>query len=152
MNSESTPNATERLSYLNITVSNKGIAEYNGKRCAVFIAREDILHIESGIGSRAENPLGQGILSIILSGLGAYGLFLVSRVGWALLRWEGGFVVFGLIGLWLLYEVLKRGHNLRVTGPKETRKLVFSGKVDEVELKEFLANVARFGYDCRTGS
>jgi putative Mn2+ efflux pump MntP len=84
-----------------------------------------------------------------LGGLGVFGGFLATRVGFALLRWEGGFLVFGGIGLWMLYEVMRKGHNLLVTGPKETRKLVFNGKVEEAELRQFLTDASRFGYDCR---
>jgi hypothetical protein len=152
VNTDSPRDKNERLTYLNISLSKKGIAECSGKTCMVFIPREEILRIESRIGSRAERPLGQGILGILLSGLGVYGLCLISEVGWVLLRWEGGFVVFGGIGVWLLYEVARRGHHLLVTGPKETRKLMFHGKVEEAKLREFLTNAAGFGYDCRTGA
>ena len=149
MNADNQTNDIERLTYLNITFSSKGVAEYSGKKCAVFIPREEIHRVESSFGSRAERPLVQGIAGGVLSGLGVYGLFLVTRVGWALLRWEGGFLIFGGIGVWMLYEAIRKGHNLLVTGPKETRKLVFNGKVEEAELRQFLTNAARLGYDCR---
>jgi hypothetical protein len=151
-NTDSKTNESERISYLNIAFSTKGVAEYSGKRCVVFIPREQIVRIESRVGFRAERPLVQGIAGILLGGLGAYGIFMMMRAGWALARWEAGFIVFGGMGVWLFYEALRCGYYLVVTGPKETRKIVFDGKVEESQLREFLSNAAQLGYDCRFGS
>jgi hypothetical protein len=146
-NAEKT-NESERLFYLNITFSEKGISEYSGKRCVVFIPRAEVVRVESRTGSRAERPLVQMIAGIVLGCVGVYGVFMAMRVGVVLLRWEAGFIVFGGIGVWLLIESLRRGHFLLVTCSKENRKLVFDGKTDESELREFLMKAARFGYNC----
>ena len=142
-------NETERLFYLNIAFSEKGISEFSGKRCVVFIPRAEVVRIESRRGSRAERPLVQSIAGVILGGVGVYGVFMALRVGLALLRWEAGFIVFGGIGIWLLIESLKQGHFLLVTCSKEKRKLIFDGKVEESALKDFLTKAAGLGYDCR---
>ena len=141
-------NENERLSYLNIAFSEKGISEFSGGRRVVFISRAEVVRIESRTGSRAERPLVQGTAGVILGGLGLYGVSMFMRVGLAFLRWEAGFLVFGGVGVWMLIETLRRGHYLLVTCSKEQRKLVFDGKVNESELREFLMKAARFGYNC----
>jgi hypothetical protein len=138
----------ERLAYLNIVFSRKGVAEYDGIRCVVFIPQEKIQRIESKRGSRAEQPFAQGIAGCILVALGILGLRLLLVGGMALLRWECGFLVFGGIGLWLLWEVLGQGNYLLVIGSEGVRKLVFNGKVSKQELEDFLKNAARLGYIC----
>lgn len=139
---------SERLSYLNISFSDKGVAEYSGQRCVVFIPREGILKIENDIGSRSERPLIQGIAGSLLAVLGFAGILMIMQGGWGLFRWEAGFLVFGGIGVWLIIEVLRQGHFLRVTGSKETRKLVFNGKVVPSDLQEFLKKAEKLGYNC----
>jgi len=109
----------EQLSYLNIAFSEKGVSEFSGKRCVVFIPRAEVVRIESRTGSRAERPLVQLIAGIVLGGVGVYGVFMAFRVGLALLRWEAGFIVFGAIGIWLLIEPLRQGQYLLVTCLKE---------------------------------
>lgn len=148
--SRAAQNATdsERLSYLNITFSHKGVAEYNGNTCMVFIPREGILKIENVFGSRSERPLVQLIAGGLLSAVGLAGLVMILHGGWQLFRWEAGFLVFGGIGIWMMIEVLRRGHYLRVIGSKETRKLVIHGKVVPSELQDFLRKAEKLGYNC----
>jgi hypothetical protein len=145
-------NDAERFTYLNVALSPKGVAEYSGTRCVVFIPREQIVRMESRIGSRAERPRIQMIAGMLLGGLGVYGVYMLIKVGLAFMRWEAGFIVFGGIGFWLFYEALRCGYYLLVTGTQETRKIVFDGKVEESQLREFLSKAARLGYDCRFGS
>ena len=148
MNDKSPTGASERLSYLNITFSDKGVAEFSGKRCVVFISRDDVRRIESKVGSRAERPLVQGMAGLVMSGLGVVGLRMLIRVGVAFLRWEAGFIVFGGLGAWLLWETFDKRSYLLVDCSREKRKLVFHGKTNPVELEQFLREVARLGYNC----
>jgi hypothetical protein len=137
----------ERIVYLNIAFSPKGVAEYAGKRCVVFIPRDDIRRIECKTGSRADRPLVQSIAGTVLCGLGLLGLRFYINAGLAFLRWEAGFVVFGGLGTWLLWEVFDKGRYLLVDSSKGNRKLVFAGKIDPAELDEFMRNAARLGYN-----
>jgi hypothetical protein len=149
MNAESsTSEKTERLAYLNITFSDKGVAEFSGKRCVVFIPRDEVQRIESKTGSRAERPLVQGIAGALLSGVGLLGLRMLFTGGLAVWRWEAGFMVFGGVGVWLLWEALRKGPYLLATCSGGKRKLVFAGPVKEPELQEFLRNATRLGYIC----
>ena len=143
------PTATpDRISYLNITFSDKGVAEFSGKRCVVFIPRDTVRRIETRIGSRAEKPLVQGIAGLVLCGLGLVGLRMFVNVGVAFLRWEAGFVVFGALGTWLLWETFDKRPYLLVDCSVEKRKLVFHGKTNPLELEQFLRDAARLGYNC----
>jgi len=136
----------ERFTCLNLAVSTKGIAEYSGKSCVVFIRREDIQRFEMKFGFRAEHPLIQSIAGALLSCIGIIGLGLLGIGGFAYLRWELGFIFFGGLGVWLLWEALRRGHYLSVVCNKETRKLVFDRIVSEAEIQAFLQNASRLGY------
>ena len=148
MNAADSSSGTEQLTYLNITFSNQGVAEFSGKRRVVFIPRDEIRRIESKMGSRAERPLLQGIAGVILCGVGLVGLRLFINAGVAFLRWEAGFVFFGGLGGWLLWEVLEKRHYLLVESSEGNRKLVFHGQVKQAELDEFLRNATRLGYNC----
>ena len=68
------------------------------------------------------------------------------------MRWEAGFIVFGVVGGWLFLEALRVGHYLLVAGSQGSRKIIFDGKVEESQLREFLSHATRLGYDCRFGS
>ena len=139
----------ERFTYLNLAVSTEGIAEYSGESCVVFLRREDIQWIEMKFGFRAEHPLIQAIAGGLLSCIGIIGLGLIVTGGFAYLRWELGFMFFGGLGVWLLWEALRRGHYLSVVCHKETRKLVIDGTVSEPEIQTLLRNAARIGYLCK---
>ena len=137
----------ERFTCLNIAFSKKGVSEYSGERCVVFIPREEIQLIETKTGSRAENPLVQGIAGFLLSAVGLFAIYMVIKGGAMLLRWEAGFLVFGGVGVWLLWEALRQGRYLRVVCAKGDRKLIFHGTVNESELQEFSRNTTRLGYN-----
>lgn len=136
----------DRIIYLNIAFSSNGIAEYSGNRCVVFISKGEIQRIEKRFGFRAERPLLQSIAGVVLFGLGLIGARLFLTAGVVLYRWEAGFVLFGALGGWLLWEALRRGHYLSVDCQNGKRKLVFEGKVSEPELNDVLRDAARFGY------
>ena len=92
------------------------------------------------------------IAGLILGGLGLFGVYMLVTAGIAFVRWEAGFIVFGVVGGWLFLEALRVGHYLLVAGPQGYRKIIFNGTVEESQLREFLSHATRLGYDCRFGS
>jgi hypothetical protein len=149
MNEQSSSPESRKLLYLNVAVSEKGLAEFSGNRRVVFIPKEQVRNVEIKFGPQAERPIVQGIIAIALIGLGVVGLSMLAADGLVAIRWSLGFLVFGGLGVWLLYEASKTGFYLRVISPNDTRKLVFKGVIQKAELLDFTKNAAQFGYDFR---
>jgi hypothetical protein len=151
LNAEFTSPEKRQLLYLNMAVSEHGLTELSGNRRVVFIPKEQVQSIEIRYGSQAERPLVQGITGLALIVLGIVGLSIMATGSLDMLRWGLGFFVFGGLGAWLLWEVLKRGHYLWVICSNDTRKLVFKGTIQKTELSGFVRSAAQFGYvfrDC----
>ena len=151
LNAKLTSPENRRLLYLSVAISEKGLAELNGNRCVIFIPKEQVQSIEIRYGSQAERPLVQGIIGLALIGLGTVGLSIMATGSLDMSRWGLGFFVFGGLGAWLLWEVLKRGHYLWVICSNDNRKLVFKGTIQKTELSGFVRSAAQFGYvfrDC----
>jgi hypothetical protein len=144
-----------RAQYLNLVISEKGVAEFEGDRRIIFVPKRDVQSIEIRFGAQAERPLLQGIAGIVLISIGIGGLFIVEYGGFANLRWGLGELVFGGLGVWLLWEAFKRGHFLRVDCARETRKFPLKGSINEAGLLQFTREAAQLGYvirDCRDRS
>jgi hypothetical protein len=146
MSSESTT-STNQVSYLNIMISEKGLSEFSHGKRLIFIPKEQVQSIEIKFGTRAERPLMQMILGVLLAGLGIVGFSFVLTGGLRGLRWGLGFIVFGGLGVFCLYEALKKGYYLQIISTNDTRKLVFSGAVQKAELSQFLTKAVQFGYN-----
>ncbi len=146
MNASPTPSGKQPSSYLNIVISEKGLSEFSGGRRIIFIPKEQVQSIEVRFGPQAERPLIQGIFGFLLVGLGCVGLLLMFAGGLYGLRWGLGFIVFGGLGGYSLYETFKKGHYLQVICSNDTRKLVFRGAIQKAEFSKFLQTAAQFGY------
>jgi hypothetical protein len=142
---------TNQLSYLNIVVSEKGLSEFSHGQRIIFIPKEQIQRIEIKFGSQAERPLVQIILGLLLVGLGLVGLFLLISAGFVELRWGIGFILFGGLGVFCLYEVLRKGYYLDVISSNDTRKLVIKGVIKKTELSKFIKTAVQFGYIFQNG-
>ena len=147
MNVESTSRPFQELLYLNVAISEEGLAELRKGRRVVFVPKERVQGIEVRFGSPAERPLIQGILGSVLTAFGLAGVFFLAEGGIAMYRWEAGSLFFTVIGLWLLWETMRRRYYLRVISSNDERKLVFSGKVQKSELSTFLQSATALGYN-----
>ena len=148
---ESKPTDTSKgdgqVSYLNIVFSEKGVSEFNHGGRAVFIPKDEIQKIEVGYGSGAERPLLQIIIGSLLTALGCAGVVMIHDSGLRGARWALGFIFFGALGLWCLYEAVKKTHYLKITCHKETRKLIFHGVFEESAFADYMRNAGRLGYN-----
>lgn len=88
----------------------------------------------------------QGIFGLLLSSFVLVGLSLFVTGSLVGLRWGLGLVFFGAMGVFCLYEVLQKGHYLRVVSANDKRKLVFKGRIKKSELSEFIKGGAGLGY------
>ena len=143
--------ASEAVRYLNLMLSEKGIAELDGKHCAVFIPKEQVKSIEVRHGRRSERPLMQGVGGVVLIGLGVVGVRMIVAEGVVTIRWSIGFLVFGGLGVWMMWEAFRRGNYLHVACAKESRKLKVVGEVRDDELQSFARKATELGYDIRDG-
>lgn len=149
MNGEAPKLSSTEVRFLNIVVSEKGLSEFAGNRRVVFIARDRVQLVEIKHGLQAERPLLQGITASLLLLLGTVGAFVLTDGGLAALRWGLGFLFFGALGAWLLWESLRRGYYLRVVCVDDSRKLAIRGRVQKLGFREFIQNAAKLGYDIR---
>lgn len=136
----------KRFTYLNLEISERGISEFSGNRRIIFIARDEIQSIEVRFGSKAERPLIQIIGGILLTALGAAGAVMIVNGGGRGLRWGLGFVVFGALGLWMLYEAMLKSHHLLVATRNDRRKLVFHGCWSQSDFDQFTQNAVSLSY------
>ena len=89
----------------------------------------------------------QMIAGLLLVALGSVGLYLALVGGIRGLYWGIGLVGFGAIGVYCLYEALKKGHFLSVTCLKETRKIKISGEPKGTEFSQFVSDASALGYE-----
>ena len=149
MNGTITSNNASRVQYLNIVVSESGIREMNENRCVVFMPREKIVRLEIKQGLQAERPLGQVIAGLILVILGILG---ITMLGTPLILWGAGFLFFGALGAWLLWESLRRGYYLRVVCQADARKLAILGSIENAGFFQFVQDTTQLGYRIRDSS
>ena len=143
-----------KLSYLNLAISEKGLSEFSDGRRIIFIPKEEVQIIEIKFGSSAERPIVQAIVSLLLITLGCVGVTMLA-CGLGGLRWALGFLFFGCLGIWFLYETLKRNHYLWVICRGDKRKLIFRGNFQEGEFSKFINDGTKLGYsfkDSRTAN
>ena len=151
VNSSSTTSATYR-SYENLRLSDKGVSEVIAGRRMLFIPKEQVQYIETKFGSHAERPLVQMVLGLFLVALGLVGLYLALEGGIRGLYWGAGFVGFGAIGVYCLYEAFKKGYFFSVVCSKETRKIKITGEIQKAEFSQFIKDASAAGYDVRGSS
>jgi hypothetical protein len=77
MSVPSAQSENQKLSYLNIEISERGLSEFSGGRRIIFVPKEKVQHIQIEFGSAAESPLTQGIAGLALIGLGCAGLPII---------------------------------------------------------------------------
>jgi hypothetical protein len=141
--------ATTRLTCLNLEISEKGISEFSGTRRVVFVPREEIQSIEVRFGPNAERPLLQIIAGILLATLGCVGAVMIVANPGRGFRWGVGFICFGALGVWMLWETIHKSHYLLVTTRNDRRKLVFKGHWTQSEFDKFAKDAAALSYQFR---
>jgi hypothetical protein len=139
-------------SYQNLRISDKGVSEVIAGRRMLFIPKEQVQYIETNFGSHAERPLAQMVLGLFLIALGLVGLYLALAGGIRGLYWGVGFVGFGAIGVYCLYEAFKKGYFFSVICSKETRKIKITGEIQKAEFSQFIKDASAAGYDVRASS
>ena len=131
---------------LNLQASPKGLSEFDEGRRIIFIPKDQVRSVELRFGIQAERPVLQASAGLALVGLGIAGALLLETGGLPGLRWGLGALVFGGLGVWLVWEAIKKGHYLVVEGPQGQRRLHFKGRPQESELSDFIRKAAPLGY------
>jgi hypothetical protein len=139
-------------SYENLRISEKGVSEVIAGRRMLFIPKQQVQYIETKFGSHAERPLVQMVLGLLLVALGLAGLYLALAGGIRGLYWGAGFMGFGAIGVYCLYEAFKKGYFFSVICSKETRKIKITGEIQKAEFSQFINDASAAGYDVRGSS
>ena len=137
----------EQCSYLNLRATEKGLSEFTSKGArAVFIPKDQVESIQIKFGSYSERPFLQPIMAFFLIALGAVGIDWMWGESARGLRLGVGFLAFGAIGVFCLYEAVKRGYYLAVNCKSGSRKLIPHGSVSEADLARFASEASALGY------
>lgn len=133
-----------------VRISAVGVAEMDGARPLIFVARDEIVRIEVAHGSAAERPFVAAILGVVLFAMAAVPLVMYVRAVFAQQPFPVELftaMVFAIPGWWLVDLSIRSRFFLAVTTRGETRKIVFHKTADRREIEQFVgAAKARFGY------
>ncbi len=130
-------------------MSSDSIAELDGKRTSVSIARQDVREISLKFGFTAERPISQLVVGGILILLGLYlGVYPLNDMivrgdypwGWGSLKMFAYAVPLILLGGHYLNKLFAKRFYLLVRTDNDKRKLVFNDKLTEGEVVAFIMN------------
>lgn len=152
----------ESIHCSSITAKQKEISGLDSNGEAVVVKKEEVLSIKLLRGFCAENKIRKAVISLLLVAVGFYGGYpsimryfsdfilknppevIVSASGSGL-----GFFMFiwAIIGLYMLFELLKRSYFLEIKTEKDTRNITFDKSLSKTEIINFIEQLTyRFGY------
>lgn len=138
------------LRYLNVILSGEDIIELDGETMVATIPKESITAIRLKHGSGAERPLLQLLVATVCILAGLHFLLvrtLSSKRGLLLLL---SMLTLLIVGLWLLFEVVRRRAYLEVATRSDVRKIVFKGRVERQKLLGFIQDAnTKLGYEIK---
>jgi hypothetical protein len=144
------PEENGALEYQGVYVDERMIAEMAGAWPAVRVPRADIISIEVARGSESQRPIVQFLFGVLLLAMGLFpipGIIRCLGQGKIVVGHEAILVVWLFLGIWVIYDAVKRRTLLLLRTPRGTKKIAFHGAVDAEELEEFLRLVkTAFGY------
>lgn len=126
------------LVYACIWICDDKICETDGQYVAVQIPKHDVQSIQLRHGSGAEHPLLQLSFGGLLSAVGVAGVITLCGGNFAAIRYELAMLFFGAVGLWMVWEAVRKRNYLLITTPSTRRKLFFHGTADHRSIREFL--------------
>ena len=142
-----TTDATPILKCRNVVVSQRGLAEGDGRKAIVFVPSGEVKRIVLKYGNPEHRPIVSLVIGGFLGLLGLAGiveLFLAPRG----LRYELGMIFFGLIGGSLIFDATKKRYFLEVHKTKGDCRLIFSGQASRQEVQDFCEKVRNaYKYD-----
>ena len=135
----------------NILVSERGVFEVQSGKQIDGLARPDIAQIRITYSSAAHRPILEGVVGTVLAVLGIWGVLLCfqSLKGF---RYYAALLVMGILGVAMLWDVLKRRYVLLVTARDgHVRKLSFSVAAYPADIEVFLQKVRQtFGLEIQS--
>lgn len=140
----STANAVEKDSSPSITLKDicwraDCIQEIEDQRTVRIILAADIHHVTLRRGFTARNPLLQLVFGIVLTAVsGAFFVVGIWRVSGLFLS----AILFVLLGLYLLYEAVDRGHYLEIHLHHGRDKIAFRENLTPTEIEEFISTIS----------
>ena len=139
----------DKLDYLNISLDDTGLCEYEADKCLVRLPTNEIVSLSVGYGYILRFPALACLLGValMLSGV-LFGLYPLARLlvhnqnyGFLFLKGFGLFVFNIPLGYWLARTSLRKSNFLLVRTKKGPVKLKVKGEIDEDLLNSFLFNL-----------
>lgn len=134
-----------------VRFTKKSVAQLDGTRVSVSIARDSIRQMSLRYGFQSERPLLQVLFGSILCLVGLWPVIHITNwliFGGVFLALETLLIFFLIFGIWGIYTGVRRGYYLLVEMDRDTRKLAFSSPVAREDIEAFLAEArTAFGYD-----
>jgi hypothetical protein len=120
-----------------VEISDEKIVEMQDSRPVMLVMRADIRSTGLRYGFLARHPIIQiifaGILIIVTGAIVIAGINLL-RESHVVEAWFFLAVPFMLLGIWLLYDAVKRGHYLEIWTDKGRHRLIVGNRVKTGEL------------------
>ena len=130
----------------NIIASERGITLSDRGRQMQHVAKSEITGIELRHGCSANRPMLEFILGLILSVIGALGVYYLCQ-DLKGLRYDMVLLVLGLFGLSMIYDVFKKRYLLAILANGSIIRIPFAGKTDIAVIRVFCEEAGRrWGY------
>lgn len=137
---------SDDIEYRSVRIAEDKVCQMDEIQEIITIDKKDISRMELLHGLAAERPLVQLVFGSILTIVGLYPLKIIY--GWLTL---GGilydiqilFLALVPLGIWMIKGAIRKQYFISVETQNDTRKFIFKGEIEEVEMKEFLEKANR---------
>jgi hypothetical protein len=128
------------LKYCNIVVSQRGLAEADGKKAVLFVPAAEVDRIILKFGKAEHRPFVSLLIGMVFTLVGVFGLIelIIATRSW---RFDIGLMFLGVIGLSLIFDSIKQRYFFEVHKSKGLCRLVFSKSASLAEIQNYCAKI-----------
>jgi hypothetical protein len=132
--------ASPVLKYCNIVVSQRGLAEADGKKVVLFVPAAEVDRIILKFGKAEHRPLVSLLIGLVFTLVGVFGLIelIIATRSW---RFDIGLMFLGVIGLSLIFDSIKQRYFFEVHKSKGHCRLFFSKSASLSEIQNYCAKI-----------
>jgi hypothetical protein len=132
-----------------IRCTDTGLFEMEGSKVMVSVQKSEIQRITLRHGIQAPNPTLQIIFGLAVASVGYFPireLILWLQHGGTIFSTYHFLIIVSAIGIWTVFEAVKRGYFLEVQTTAGTKRLAFAKRPDEETLRGLMEFIER-NYD-----
>lgn len=150
LNQNNFSNEIPFLEFDGIRFEKEKISNIQDGRAFLQTKRPDIALVYIKHGFLAHRPILQSIFGVTLILPGIYALYysILSLINGAFSRYQICFAFLFFLGLWIVYDALKRGYYLEIQLKTGYTKMTFHKKKSKSELNQLIKEVKnKIGYE-----